>query len=392
MTAVMLAAGCQTAPVRPRPLLTGDPILDGRAELAAAPAKDRVLWEYRIAAAALRAGDYGQAKATLDSAILAMGGQIASSDEAARRSRSLFRAESTKNFIGEPYERAMAYFYRGLLYWQDGEPDNARACFRSAQLIDSDAEADSYRGDYVLLDYLDGLASAKLAGDGSDARARAERSAKRALPAYDPKANVLCFVEFGRGPRKYASGQFREQLRFAAEDSAVRSAALEVGGQTMHFSPWDDLHFQATTRGGRVMDHILGRKAVFKQNTEAVGDVALVGAAVAANNIYSPDYRHGGTASKNYDAENMAIALGVIGLFSKIAAAAATPAADTRTWDNLPQYLAFGAFHLPPGEHRATLRFFDASGNALEYLTRNVTLAVNDPARDTVVILSELKR
>jgi hypothetical protein len=30
-------------------------------------------------------------------------------------------------FIGEPYERAMAYYYRGLLYWRDGEIDNARA-------------------------------------------------------------------------------------------------------------------------------------------------------------------------------------------------------------------------------------------------------------------------
>ena len=34
----------------------------------------------------------------------------------------------------------MAFYYRGLLYWRDGQPDNARACFRSAQFIDADAE------------------------------------------------------------------------------------------------------------------------------------------------------------------------------------------------------------------------------------------------------------
>ena len=398
MTAVLFAVtGCETVPPPRRPVLTGDPIVDGNAQLAAAPAKDRVLWEYQIAASALRAGRFDEAKAKLDSAIATMGGQIASSDDAARRSRSLFQGENTKNFIGEPYERVMAYYYRGLLYWRDGEPDNARACFRSAQLIDSDAESDSFKGDYVLLDYLDGLATAKLAGDGSDARARAEKSAKRELPPYDPAANVLFFFEFGRGPRKYAAGQYHEQLRLGVQESVVHSVTLKVEGQIVRFNPRDNLNFQATTRGGRVMDYILERKAVFKQNTGAVGDVALVGAAVAADNIYKRDNRYsrsrpGQKVEKNYDAENAAIALGVIGIFSKIASAAATPAADIRGWDNLPQYLSFGALHLPPGEHAGTLEFFDAKGQPLENLTRHLTLAVGDPSRDTVVILSELKR
>ena len=57
----------------------------------------------------------------------------------------------------------MAYYYRAILYWMDGEPDNARACFRTGQLLDSDAENKTYVGDYALLDYLDGLASVKLA-------------------------------------------------------------------------------------------------------------------------------------------------------------------------------------------------------------------------------------
>ena len=59
----------------------------------------------------------------------------------AARARGLFAAERTKPFIGEPYERVMAYYYRGILYWRDGQPDNARACFRSGQVIDSDPSA-----------------------------------------------------------------------------------------------------------------------------------------------------------------------------------------------------------------------------------------------------------
>ena len=406
MSAVLLAlSGCVEAPVAPPVHLTGDPVADGKAQLAVALPKDRVLWDYRIAAAALRAGQFDEAKARLDDAIARIGGIIAN-DEAAKKARSYFTAESQKTFIGEPYERVMAFYYRGLLYWRDGQPDNARACFRSAQFIDSAAEQETYRSDYVLLDYLDGLATAKLADDGSDAFARAQKLAKHDLPPYDPANNVLFFVEFGQGPRKYAAGQYGEQLKFRVQPSRIRSAMLEVAGHTVYFTPWDNLDFQAITRGGRVMDYILGNKAVFKQGTEAVGDLALAGAAIAADNIYKDPPRSPPTRDdrrsdnqpaaapeqKNYDAENAAIALGVIGLISKVASAATTPQADTRTWENLPQYLSFSALHLAPGSYPASLQFYDAEGHVVPDLGRHLTVNVGDASRDTVVILSELKR
>ncbi len=394
---------------RPPIPVTGNPVVDGDAQLAAAPERDRVLWEYRVAAAALREGNYAEARAKLDDAIRRMGGLISGPDDAARRARSLFAAEREKTFIGEPYERVMAFYYRGLLYWRDGQPDNARACFRSAQFIDSDAESASFKSDYVLLDYLDGLVSAKLGADGSDAFARAQKLSKSPLPPYDPKANVLVFVEFGRGPRKLATGRYGEQLRFQAEPSRVRSAALSLVDENVHFLPWDNLSFQATTRGGRVMDYILGNKAVFKGASNAVGDLAFAGASVAADNIYKekprsppPDAKQDGKPDDKHDdkpeyekdqgAENTAIALGVIGVFAKIASAATQPQADTRTWDNLPQYLSFSALRLPAGPHPAMLQFFDAEGRVVEPLTRRLTIDVGDPARDTVVILSELNR
>jgi tetratricopeptide (TPR) repeat protein len=382
--ALFALAGCEMAPVRPPIPYTGDPIVDGNAELAAAPAKDRVLWNYRLAATALRLGRFDETQRQLDDALPLIGGILANSADA-KKARSKFSAESTKTFIGEPYERVMAYYYRAVLYWCDGQPDNARACYRSGQLIDSDAEADAYKSDYVLLDYLDGLASAKLSADGSDAFARAEKNYHRELPAYDPQANVLVFAEYGRGPRKYAGGEYGEQLRFMVEDSPAHSAQLTVDGRAVALPPYDDLNFQATTRGGRVMDYILGNKAVFKKTTDTVGNVALVGAAVAANNIYKKD----GTKSDN--AENTAIALGIIGVGSKIFGAATTPQADTRTWNNLPQRLSFGALRLPPGEHPALLEFFNAEGKRIERLTRQLTLSVQ-PEGDSVIFLSELKR
>jgi hypothetical protein len=384
--AMVLLGGCFSAPRVPSIAHTGDPVIDGNAQLAAARPEDRVLWNYRIAAAAMRVGNFEEAKAKLDDAILTMGGIITNSAEAAR-ARSLFSAERSKVFIGEPYERVMAYFYRGILYWRDGQPDNARACFRTAQFIDGDAEKQSYRSDYVLLDYLDGFASAKLGADGREAYRRAVENGKgRPLPPYDREANVLVFAEFGEGPRKYSSGEYGEQLRFAVSNSRVHAAVLTVGGQTVTLPAYDDLNYQAATRGGRLMDHILGNKAVFKSTTSAVGDVAAVGSIVAASRMNRWD----GTRSEG--SQNTALALGAVALISKIASAATTPEADTRTWQNLPQRLGFAALRLAPGEYPARVEFLDAAGERIAGSARELTVVVRDPAADTVIFLSELKR
>lgn len=396
---LVLLAGCATVPPsgrgeRERPRRGG--------ELAAAataadrreptvPERDRVLFDYRAGATALRLGDFEAAKAHFDDTITRIGGIIANDADAAK-ARSLFAAESSKRFIGEPYERVMAYYYRGILYWRDGQPDNARACFRSGQVIDSDPEQKNYVSDYVLLDYLEGFASAKLAADGSDALARAQARVgeTKPLPPYDPAANVLVFAEYGYGPRKYAAGEHGQQLRFRVDDSPSRSArlVLDEGRMIVPLPAYDDLGYQATTRGGRVMDHILGNKAVFKAGADAAGDVALVGAMIAGDQAMRRE-RQGRDSE---DASIAAVGLGIVGLIGKIAAAATQTEADTRQWDNLPQRLSFAALKLPPGEHRGRLEFLDAAGEVLERRTQAVTLTVADGSRDTVVFLSELKR
>jgi len=79
------------------------------------------------------------------------------------------------------------------------------------------------------------------------------------------------------------------------------------------------------------------------------------------------------------------------GLLSKVVSAATTPAADTRTWDNLPQYLSFAALRLPAGEHAATVEFQDAAGRPISSLTRSITIQVPATDRDTVVFISDKK-
>jgi tetratricopeptide (TPR) repeat protein len=387
--ALALLVGCESAPTMPSVPLTGDPVVDGNARLAVAPAKDRALWEYRVAASALRRGQFDEAKSKLDDALALAAANFGNVSKEAAKSRRMFRSESDKPFIGEPYERVMANFYRGIIYWRDGEPDNARALFRSGQLLDSDTEDKTYAGDYVLLDYLDGLVSAKLGGDGKDALQRARANVKvqnRAkLPDYSPDANVMLFVEYGNGPRKYTGGEYGEQLKFFTEQAKIFSARIEVDGKPLGLPPYDDLNYQATTRGGRLMDHVLGNKAVFKGATDTVGDVALIGAMAAAG--------HG-----SRDADRAAIGLAAVGVLSKLASAATTPEADIRTWDNLPQCLSFGALKLAPGDHAAVLEFLDAHGQAIQSLTQRFTISVPQPeigtsgrAPDVVLFLSDSK-
>lgn len=376
--------GCESVPTRPPLHYTGDPLIDGRAELQAAQPKDRVLWQYRLAASALRRNQVDEARLQLDTALPLAGGIITNS-QAAQKARSLFGNEDSKTFIGEPYERIMAFYYRAVLYWQEGQPDNARACYRTGQLIDSDAEANQYKSDFVLLDYLDGFASAKLGADGSDSLARARANSRIPLPDYNTDANVLIFAEYGVGPRKIAGGEYGEQLRFVLRDSLARSARLSIAGKSIELPAYDDLNFQASTRGGRLMDYILGKKAVFKENTDTLGDLSLTGAAIAANNMYRRD------GTKRHDTENAAIALGAIGLLSKLASAATTPRADTRCWQNLPQRLSFATLSLPAGDYQARLDFFDQYKKRLSAHSRTFTLSVK-PEGDTVLFLSELSR
>ena len=377
LLAFLILTGCASTPTHRVPL-TGDIMVDGPKMIAEGPPRDKVLWQYRTASAAMRRGQFDAAKPLLDDALLTLGG-VYGKDAEARKARGLFNKEARKTFIGEPYERSMAYFYRGVLYWRDGELDNARACFRSAEFEDSDAENKESAGDWVLPDYLDGLATTKLAGDGSNAFKRAKAVAKNInLPDYNPKANVLFIMEYGPGPQKYGGGQYNEQLRFRTRGSPVLSAQIKTGSINLPVAPCDDLNFQATTRGGRVMDHVLANKAVFKGTTDAVGDAAIITGAVLAS----------GRHHRNSAADEIGAGLIVAGIISKIFSSATTPEADIRTWDNLPQFISFATLKLAPGEHVVTVEFKDATGATNPNLTKTIT--VNVPAdRDKVVFVSD---
>jgi hypothetical protein len=204
---------------------------------------------------------------------------------------------------------------------------------------------------------------------------RAESHAKISTPPpYDTKANLLIFADFGPGPTKFAAGEFSELLMFRAGATAIRKVQVQLAGKTYQLRPYDDLYFQATTRGGRVMDHILANKAGFKRTTDTVGNAALVSGLVLAN-----------------QRETQAAGLGVaaFGLLSKLTSAATTPEADTRAWDNLPLYLSFASLDAPPGEQTATIDFLDEANRLMPGLTKTVTCTVPASPQIKVIYISD---
>ena len=153
----------------------------------------------------------------------------------------------------------------------------------------------------------------------------------------------------------------------------MRSISLRLGAQKFPLVAYDDLQWQATTRGGRVMDHILANKAVFKTATGAAAIAAGATSIALANNR-----------------GNGALIAGGVAIVAGILSATTTPAADVRGWETLPRYLSFAALELPPGQHELWVDFLDASGRAV--VTKKTTFTVLPNAtKDTVLFVSEHK-
>jgi len=349
------------------------------ADLIAGGQRNAVLNFERLGLKAYRLHDYCVARAAFDEAVRVVGGIIAD-DAAAKRARSLFGRESSKIFKGEPYERSMLYFYRGLLYYQAGEHDNARACFRSGQLADAYAEEEAARADYAILDYLEGKTDQKYGEDAEDPFRRAQEDAAggRFVPSTDPANDLLVIVESGSGPVKSGGGEYDEKLFFSRGQRGGDRVVLYVDGEPVTEAPrpTEDVYYQATTRGGREIDHVLAGKAQFKDVADTAGNVMIVGgAALAASGQHRRD--------KDLTYTGAGIALG--GLLAKGLAAGTKPEADVRRWDTLPDRLHVFSVRVGPGAHDIRAEVYAGGEKIAEAVQRGVT--ISDEGVERLILL-----
>ncbi len=336
--------------------------------------RNRVLNQERAGLAAFEAGDYVTAAASFDDALNHIETLYADNPSAAK-ARSNFTPERSKEFKGEAYERAMAFYYRGLIYLTQGDYGNARAVFQGGQLQDAFAEDQHYQSDFVVLDVLSGWAS-QCEGNTVLARdfySRATQSrADIFIPA--PGDRTLAIADMGLSPTKIGEGDYGEYLSYLPPDPVPESSMTIMADgapYAAHFG--EDLYWQATTRGGRQVDKILAGKAQFKDGATVVGAVSLqladVALDVASWNSWDDnrDRRHHRNKDNDDDDSDDALmwaaGLAVLGIGAMLVADSTAPEADTRYWDNLPAHIDYTT--LPPGALPTEAVFKDASGSTL---------------------------
>ena len=332
--------------------------------------KDRVLHEMELGVAAYGLGEIDIARHAFDSALRLIEVTHAGTEQAAK-ARSLWYEEGTKDFKGEPYERAMAYYYRGLIYFQDRDFDNARACFNAAILQDAFAEEEQNRCDFAVL-YLLAAYACHLQNDaaGRDEFFTNFKGFRPDFPAPEWDNAVLAVVETGKGPRKLADGVGHYQMKiFRGKGFKDVGAQLSAGSEQWRAYPAEDIAFQAMTRGSRPIDAILEGKVQFRKSAEGFGTTltSVSSELMVAAPIFSQ--------SSNVSA--VAGGIGLIGVASALIAQNAKPRADTRYWSNLPDTVHVAFLPKTVRGSAVEVAFLDADGNALAKQQRVV--AADDP-------------
>ncbi len=280
----------------------------------------------KLGKAAMAAGEYMTAEWAFDQALDRIEA-IYANDQAAKAARSKFSTESIKDFKGDPYERAMAYYYRGLLYLRTGDYGNARASFVSAEYQDTVSEAEEFQSDFAVMNFLAGWSARCM---GSDALATESFAAAAKIDAKlgEPAAGLtaLHIAETGMGPVKLmrgSGGQMVGLVRsvdYTPEDTQPTLGAVKLARAA-------DINFQATTRGGRKFDAIMNGKVAFKDTMGTVSDIAMTATSLLADQL--------GPAGS---------LLGMLGAFGSGAASNATKTqVDVRYWDTLPDMIFVAA-------------------------------------------------
>jgi len=359
LAALPVVGACRTrseyvAPRGETPAVTYRAILnDGKAGVAE---EDEALWACELGVAAMLVGRESEAWNAFHLASRTMGTLESSSRETRR---AILGEEATKRWKGDPHERAMSAYYKGILYWRRGDLDNASACFKSGLLADGYSEVGEHQVDFAALSFLLGWVSFER-GQAEQARFSFREAAQHApqnLLFDDPAPgdhNVLAVVELGAGPRKFRTGAYGSVAKYERQEPQVAALEIRVDGVSQGVSAQaTDMHHQAMTRGKKTLDGIRKGKAIFKASAATAGVVMM-----------------------NRGARKNDSGLMIAGAGALLAAALTNPAADVRYWTLLPAEIHFVPLQLAPGVHEVEIIALDESHRPIAGRKRRFQVAV----------------
>ncbi|HVR75496.1 MAG TPA: hypothetical protein VMT52_14265 [Planctomycetota bacterium] len=316
---------------------------------------------------------------------------------------SFLGREKDKPFKGEPHERVMVDFYLGMLRLRNGDPEGALAAFRSAMQKDrgsfllpvdesqaregeENAERYIYDEDLALLNIL-AAKCCQLLEEPADAE-KYRKKASAILPsmvplfdqAMDPDTNVLLIVEAGEAPRKRQSGPQGAVLAYE-EGWQAELEGISLGGEELSFGLCEELHYQATTLGGREVDKLNIAKAE-KQEALQIAGFATIAAGYMLASAASSSGGYRGNRKERRTQRDLEVAglitIGV-GIGAMIfAATAIDPSADVRAWTMLPGTIYLAVGRVAPGAgHRLRVRARGGGSLSQEWTDVPVEQGVN---------------
>lgn len=300
--------------------------------------------------------------------------------DAADKAVSVWHGEVNKVYKGDAYERATFYAFMALSFIRKGNYEDAVRCVKNGLLADADSNKEGAVEDYALLYYLGFFASKKMGrNDEALEYLRGMNSALQLQGCKDQKLlesrtqkymalfdrvnpNVILVVWTGTPPTILRHGSYKEIRSVIHGQTPFDAMALSVGSGA--YVPFvgnaGNIDYQATTRGGRLMDNVLADKAAAKTAMEVSGNIFLV-AGYACLQVGAQTLS---TLPVGVSFLGAGLGCFIIGGACHIVGSCMNPAADGRYWKNLPGQLYLIPMNLPAGKHKLMLAGFKNSDRA----------------------------
>ena len=313
------------------------------------------------------------------------------------RAQSIWHGEANKVYKGDAHERSTLYALLALSFMDRGQYEDALRSVKNGLLADCFGSDDSYNADYGLLHYLGWACASRC--DEKDAADRHREAMLKSLEAQGIKIrdgsglvsgaadgpNALVVVWTGTPPSYSRGGEYGEkrmvlpgaksQFDFVTvEDASGREQVIPTG--------LGDVNYQATTRGGRLMDNVLQGKADVKENFKTAANTSLVlsGICFAAGSALASGNEYLAIASLCcYGAGVCCLVLDVAFMWAHEDVDAN---ADTRSWQTLPGQLNVLPLNLPTGKRQLKVRGYICGDVMME---RILDVDVPDDGKTAIV-------